>query len=62
LVAKRVDALLLVVGPLTYSLRKEIADLALKYHLPAMLCDPVLGSGSAAIWLPKFELDQTVAK
>jgi len=36
LVGKRVDALLLVVGPLTYLLRKEIADRALKYHLPAM--------------------------
>jgi putative ABC transport system substrate-binding protein len=36
LVGKRVDALLLVVGPLTYLLRKEIADRALKYRLPAM--------------------------
>jgi putative ABC transport system substrate-binding protein len=36
LIGKRVDALLLVVGPLTYLLRKEIADRALKYRLPAM--------------------------
>ena len=36
LVDKRVDALLLVVGPLTYLLRKEIADRALKHRLPAM--------------------------
>lgn len=36
LVGKRVDALLLVVGPLTYLLRKEIADRALKHRLPAM--------------------------
>ena len=36
LVDKQVDALLLVVGPLTYLLRKEIADRALKYRLPAI--------------------------
>lgn len=36
LIGKRVDALLLVVGPLTYFLRKEIADRALKHRLPAM--------------------------
>jgi putative tryptophan/tyrosine transport system substrate-binding protein len=36
LIGKRVDALLLVVGPLTYLLREEIADRALKYRLPAM--------------------------
>jgi putative ABC transport system substrate-binding protein len=36
LVGKRVDALLVVVGPLTYLLRKEIADQALKYRVPAM--------------------------
>jgi ABC-type uncharacterized transport system substrate-binding protein len=36
LIGKRVDALLLVVGPLTYLLRKEIADRALKHRLPAM--------------------------
>jgi len=36
LVDKRVDALLLVVGPLTYLLREEIANRALKYRLPAM--------------------------
>ena len=36
LIGKRVDALLLVVGPLTYLLRTEIADRALKHRLPAM--------------------------
>jgi len=33
---KRVEALLVVVGPLTYLLRQEIADAALKHRLPAM--------------------------
>jgi putative ABC transport system substrate-binding protein len=33
---KRVGAVLIVVGPLTYLLRGQIADSALKYHLPAI--------------------------
>jgi putative tryptophan/tyrosine transport system substrate-binding protein len=33
---KRVEALLVVVGPLTYLLRQEIADAALEHRLPAM--------------------------
>lgn len=36
MINKRVEALLVVVGPLTYLLRQEIADAALKYRLPAM--------------------------
>ncbi len=36
LIGKRVEALLVVVGPLTYLLRQEIADAALKHRLPAM--------------------------
>jgi putative ABC transport system substrate-binding protein len=36
LIDKRIDALFLVVGPLTYLLRKEIADAALKHRLPSM--------------------------
>ncbi len=36
MISKRVEALLVVVGPLTYLLRQEIADAALKHRLPAM--------------------------
>jgi putative ABC transport system substrate-binding protein len=36
IIGKRVEALLVVVGPLTYLLRDEIADAALKHQLPAM--------------------------
>src|SRR6478736_5550638 len=36
MINKRVEALLVVVGPLTYLLRKEIADAALEHRLPAM--------------------------
>ncbi len=34
---KRVGAVLIIVGPLTYLLRSQIADLALKYRLPAII-------------------------
>jgi putative tryptophan/tyrosine transport system substrate-binding protein len=36
IVSKRVEAMVVIVGPLTYQLRKPIADLALKNHLPAI--------------------------
>jgi putative ABC transport system substrate-binding protein len=36
IIGKRVEALLVVVGPLTYLLRDEIAAAALKHQLPAM--------------------------
>jgi len=36
MVAKRVDGVVIIVGPITYQLRKEIADLALKYRLPTI--------------------------
>jgi len=36
MINKRVEALLVVVGPLTYLLRKQIADAALEHRLPAM--------------------------
>jgi ABC-type uncharacterized transport system substrate-binding protein len=36
LIGKRVGALLIVVGPLTYLLREHIADLALRHRLPAI--------------------------
>ena len=36
LVTKRVGALLVVIGPLTYLLKERIADAALKHHLPAI--------------------------
>ncbi len=36
MISKRVEALLVVVGPLTYLLRQGIADAALKHRLPAM--------------------------
>jgi putative ABC transport system substrate-binding protein len=36
MIDKRVEALLVVVGPLTYLLRQEIADAALEHRLPAM--------------------------
>ena len=36
MISRRVEALLVVVGPLTYLLRQEIADAALKHSLPAM--------------------------
>jgi putative ABC transport system substrate-binding protein len=36
MISKRVEALLVVVGPLTYLLRQEIAEAALKHRLPAM--------------------------
>jgi len=36
MVSKRVDAFVVIVGPLTYQLRKPIADLALKHRLPAI--------------------------
>jgi len=36
LVSRRVEALVVIVGPITYQLRKPIAELALKNHLPAI--------------------------
>src|SRR5258708_37596202 len=36
MISKQVEALLVVIGPLTYLLRQEIADAALKHPLPAM--------------------------
>ena len=36
MISHRVEALLVVVGPLTYLLREEIADAALKHQLPEM--------------------------
>ena len=36
LLAKRVEALVVIVGPITYQLRKPIAELALKNRLPAI--------------------------
>jgi putative ABC transport system substrate-binding protein len=36
MIAKRVGALLIVVGPLTYLLKQSIAELALKHHLPTI--------------------------
>jgi putative tryptophan/tyrosine transport system substrate-binding protein len=36
LIGKRIGAVLIVVGPLTYLLRQPIADAALKYRLPAI--------------------------
>ena len=36
MISHRVEALVVVVGPLTYLLREEIADAALKHQLPAM--------------------------
>jgi len=36
MISQRVEALVVVVGPLTYLLRQEIADAALKHQLPAM--------------------------
>ena len=33
---KRVEAIVRIVGPLTYQLRKSIADLALENHIPAI--------------------------
>ena len=36
MISQRVEALLVVIGPLTYLLREEIADAALKHQLPAM--------------------------
>ena len=36
MISQRVEALLVVVGPLTYLLREEIADAALKHQPPAM--------------------------
>jgi len=36
MVRRGIEALVVVVGPLTYLLRKPIADLALKNHLPAI--------------------------
>jgi putative tryptophan/tyrosine transport system substrate-binding protein len=36
MIGKRVGAFLTVVGPLTYQLRQQIADAALKYRLPAI--------------------------
>ena len=36
MIGKRVGAVLIVVGPLTYLLRQTIADAALKYRLPAI--------------------------
>ena len=36
MISQRVEALLVVVGPLTYLLREEIADAALEHKLPAM--------------------------
>ena len=34
--AKRVDGVVVIVGPLTYQMRKPIGDLALKYRLPTI--------------------------
>ena len=36
MVSKRVDGVVVIVGPLTYQLRKPIGDLALKYRLPTI--------------------------
>src|SRR5262249_58308686 len=36
MIDKRVGAVLIVVGPLTYLLRQPIADAAVKYRLPAI--------------------------
>jgi putative ABC transport system substrate-binding protein len=36
MVGKRVEAIVVIVGPITYLLRKPIADLALKHRLPAI--------------------------
>jgi len=36
MVTRRVEAVVVIVGPLTYLLRRPIADLALKNHLPAI--------------------------
>jgi len=36
LIDKRVGGISVVVGPLTYLLRQQIADAAIKYHLPAI--------------------------
>jgi putative ABC transport system substrate-binding protein len=36
MIGKRVGAVLIVIGPLTYLLRERIADLALRYHMPTM--------------------------
>jgi putative ABC transport system substrate-binding protein len=36
MIAKRVGAVLIVIGPLTYLLREQIAESALKYHLPSI--------------------------
>ena len=36
MISKQVEALLVVVGPLTYLLRQEIADAALKHRLPSI--------------------------
>ena len=36
MVRKRVDAAVIIVGPLTYLLRQQIGDAALKAHLPAI--------------------------
>jgi putative ABC transport system substrate-binding protein len=36
LVGKRVGAIVVVIGPLTYLLKERIADAALKYRVPAM--------------------------
>ena len=34
--SKRVDGVVIIVGPLTYQMRKSIGDLALKYRLPTI--------------------------
>jgi len=36
MVRKRIDAVLIVIGPLTYLLQRQIADAALKNHLPSI--------------------------
>lgn len=36
MLAKRVEAIVVIVGPITYQLRKPIAELALKHRLPAI--------------------------
>jgi putative ABC transport system substrate-binding protein len=48
MISKRVEALLVVVGPLTYLLRQGIADAALKHRLPAMTKREAVRAGGSA--------------
>src|SRR5262245_9706551 len=36
MVRKRIDAAVIIVGPLTYLLRQQIGDATIKHHLPAL--------------------------